>query len=958
MIRSLPVNSPVRRIARVGRRMMLRGGTAEAIPAPQPFYPGLPSYPDWRSTRVPVESGTDSIAVGSFVVFIECGDDARRSLSQQEARAEITVRSVNAAGAQAARVELLSSGTPLDEKLADSTEDFAVFLRAGAVLAPEAFTLVARAHRTDPRLTTIVFDSDVIGGDGPSDPRFRPKWSPEMLLGANYIDRAFAMRTSTAAAVRNVTLDDRGMWRLLLHAGLSDDTAGNVSEVLLSEPRTSDREATEEDAAMVQEALRGAGEQASCEVIDGVVRTRFELASWPRVSIVIPTRHSTENLRRLLPGLVSTRYASFDVTIMDNGRRDQESESWYIPWHDDLDLTVSWWSESPFNYSRVNNHGVAHTSGTVIVLLNDDTEIVDPNWLHDLVGMLMRPGVGTVGFQHRRADGSVQHGGVTVGPAGYADNLFSGLHPEATTLVGPVKWYRDVLAVTGACVAIRRSDFDSVAGLDEGFQLCGSDVVLGLEQIIHGRRNVVIPFDEVRHFESVTRTNDVPRGDFFASYWRYRPWLLSGDPYLSPNVSRLSAIPRFNNPEDPSPLQLALESLGRPFTSTAQKSSISDDAKALWPLATISAEQVEAVRAGHRSVRGARRVQTVNWFLPEFDLPFFGGVNTTLRIAAKLASDHGVANRFMVTGEPATEFFASAIAAAFPQLRGSEVISYSGSNESIAALPGADAAIATFWMTAYHVAKAPNTPRKFYLVQDYEPAFYPASTMFAFAEQTYKLGLYGICNTSSLARTYTQEYGGAAMYFDPAVDRSLFHPAQSPESDGIVTIFAYARDHFRNCWELVYEALREIKRRHGAGVRIVTAGAQGLPTSADFVDLGLLDYRATGRIYRSADIGLTMQISRHPSYLPLELMASGAAMVAPDSAWFTWLFHDEVNSLLTMPTFDDLVEKLDRLVTDKQLRQRLAARGEHTITESHNDWDLALDRIYYYLESPDAFVQT
>jgi len=777
-----------------------------------------------------------------------------------------------------------------------------------------------------------------------------------MLLGGNYIGRAFAIRSSLLRTLSGIQLDDRGIWQLLLSAELSDATAGNISKVLLSEHQQASTIATIDDAKMVESCLTTRGESARCTVAGGAVRVFFEPAEWPSVSIVVPTKHARSNLDRLLPGLIGTDYPHFDVVIMDNGGRTDDNERWYARWQESLQLNVLWWAEQPFNYSRVNNRGVAATSGDVVVLLNDDTEIVERGWLREMVGLLYRSGVGTVGLQLRREDGRIQHGGVTVGPAGFADNLFAGMQPEESTIIGPLDQYRNALAVTAACVAIRRIDFEAVGGLDERFELCGSDVVLGLDQMIHGRRNAVIPFDNVRHLESVTRGTDVPRGDFFASYWRYHPWLLAGDPFLSPNVSRLSTTPRFNDETDPSPLQLALQSLGRPFRSSAQKSTISEDARALWPLANASAAEVSAVHATHHAVSGKRLVKTINWFLPEFDMPFFGGVNTTLRIAAKLARDHGVVNRFIVMGEPASEFFSSAIAAAFSELRDCEVISYSGVDESIAMLPGADAAIATFWLTAFHVAKAPNTPRKFYLVQDYEPSFYPASTLFAFAEQTYKLGLYGICNTSSLSRTYSEEYGGTAMYFTPAVDRSIFHQRGRRDSDGAdpITIFAYARDHFRNCWELVYEALREVKRRHGDHVRIVTAGAQYLPSNADFIDMRLMDYRATGPLYREADIGITMQISRHPSYLPLELMASGVAMVAPNSAWFGWLFHDGRDALLAMPTYDDVVEKLDRLVVDDQLRRALAAAAGQAVTDNHSDWDCALDGIYDYLIDPEA----
>ncbi|MDR6973252.1 glycosyltransferase [Leifsonia shinshuensis] len=955
--RLFPAETGPGKVLRAGKEAARAFRTELRPPAPAPEPedrgPGLTDYAEWRAQQPPFEALPAGQAT-TFLVIVETtgsGDD------EEQARVLATEESIRAQVALQPRTLVLPTGTPMREVLPDASEDFVLFLTAGSVLDPHALEQVAKEHRVDPVRRVIGFDSDRLTADGARvSPLFRPVWSPETMLGANYLGRAFAIRIADARSVPGLTLDDHGVWRLLLRSDLSDESVGRVPHVLLSVPDAPDAPATDADAQMVARALRDRGEEATAEVAEGIVRVRFQPEEWPTVSIVVPTRHGRANLERLLPSLAATDYPAFDVTVVDNGGETEENEAWYAALDPGIPVRHVWWHEEPFNYSRVNTVTARGTSGAVLVFLNDDTEVVDAGWLRELVGMLHRDGVGTVGFQHRTGDGVVQHGGVMIGPGGFAANLFAGMHPDDDSLIGPVRWYRDSLAVTAACVGIRRDLFEEVGGFDERFQLTGSDVVLGLDQVIRGRRNVVIPFDAVRHFESLTRGPHAPRSDSFASYWRYQPWLASGDPYVSPNVCRLVEVPRFAAADDPSPLELTMAGLGRPWKSDAQQSTISEDATALLPLATITAEEVERVVETHRTTVGRREVRTINWLLPGFDLPFFGGVNTTLRIADKLAREHGVVNRFLVNGHPANEFYESAIVAAFPGLAGSEVGNYYGTDEGLAAIPPADAAIATFWLTARDVAKTPGTPRKFYLIQDYEPSFYPASSLFAMTEQTYRLGLYGICNTRSMHDIYAGGYGGTATWFEPAVDRAVFHAEGRPEhgADDPVTIFAYARDHFRNCWEIVYAALSEIKRRYGDRVRIVAAGAKYLPPSADFIDLGLLDYRATGRLYRETDIGITLQISRHPSYLPLELMASGVAMVVPDSPWFRWLFQPGENARTTMMTYEEVVAALDELVRDADTRRRIAAAGTATIDERHSDWDAALDGIYDFLCDPEA----
>lgn len=959
-LRLFPANSGSRRVM-AALYWSYKGGSEGFNKAlrDRPLYrgtrSGLRTYAAWR--RQERRGGTETSQLStatSFAVIIEHNENEGAALAR-------TLHSVTRQVRARVSAYPVASGTAVRDALAPVREDFVLFLSAGSVLSPSALSEIAKLHRVDPSMKVIAFDSDERSSLGSrQNPRFRPEWSPEMLLGANYLGRAFAIKRAAIATLEKADVSDRGIWRLLLSSRLEGRVVGRLPRVLLTEPRRAVPPLSALDAEMVKEVLDELGETAETSVdATNVVRVRFIPNEWPTVSVVIPTRHSRSNLRRLLPTLAATDYPQFDVRIVDNGEESDHNNAWYRANSDGLALSVDWWTESPFNYSRVNNVAVRATTGDVIVMLNDDTQIVDPGWLKEMIGFVLRDGVGTVGVQHRQAAGLIQHGGVMVGPGGFADNLFSGLRPESDTLIGPTGWYRNSLAVTGACVAIRRTNFEKVGGLDERFILTGSDVVLGLDQIIQSRRNVVVPFDMVRHYESLTRGSTIPPDDFYASYFRYHPWLQNGDPFSSPNISRLNARPTFNNRKDVLPVRLALEGVGRVFANLAQSSGISSEANGLMYKASISDEEVEAVHALHAENVEFRDIGTINWFVPDIDMPFFGGLNTAFRIADKLARDHGVTNRFVMMAAKNEAYVAGALVAAFPGLAGSEIVFYDGSDADIALLPPADAAIATLWLTAAHVAKAPGIKRKFYLMQDYEPGFYPASTMFAMAEESYRLGLYGICNTVSMHKIYTESYGGDAMYFTPAVDQGLYNAIDRREksADEPVTIFAYARDHFRNCWELVFAALSEIKKIHGDGVRIVAAGARYLPDSADFIDMGLLDYRATGALYRETDIGVTMQISRHPSYLPLELMSSGVAMVAPDSRWFTWLFRDRENSLLSRRTFDDLVRNLDILIRDTQLRNDISRESIATIAQHHSDWESALGDIYSFMSDPKSAAQ-
>jgi GT2 family glycosyltransferase/glycosyltransferase involved in cell wall biosynthesis len=836
--------------------------------------------------------------------------------------------------------------------------DLVVLLRSGDRIEPDLVFRVADAVWVNARLEVVTWDDDV---DVPgSDVRFRPvTWSPDLLLSTNPAGRSFAVVARAAARVGGLdpTAADP-WWDLLLRLDPDPARVAHVPRVMTHLVQR-DRSSVPAMAPSVALTVARRGWPATVEVVDGSIRLHWALEAWPSVSVVVPTRHNRPMLDGLLPGLRRTDYPDWELIVVDNGGRTDERQEWYRDQLEGLDHSVIWWTE-PFNYNRVNNAAVDRSRGEIVILLNDDTEIRSPDWIRELVGWATRSEVGTVGVQLVNGDGLIQHGGVVIGMSGFADHLFAGCRPHSETPLGSADWYRNTSANTAACVALERSLWDRIGGLDERFELLGSDVVVGLDAMALGFRNVTTAAIDVRHLESVTRGSAVPERDMFASYWRYHRWLRVGDPYFTPSLSLEGPELQLRRRDEPSPLERIGPMLGRGFGVFRQRAS-EEEAAMLADLCRIDEPTIHAVRSGHALVQGLRHVRTVNWFLPDIENPFYGGIATALRIAEHLRQHHGVENRFVIWSSPNEAWFRSALQAIFPGLAGSELFFYDGHRgPALGALPPCDVAIATQWPTAYAVAAVPGAERRFYLIQDFEPMFHPAGTLYALAEESYRLGLYGLCNTVSMARFYREDYGGTASSFVPAVDTEVFHARgrieRGPEDP--VTVFLYARPgHWRNCWELVSLALAELKARYGRRLRIVTAGSWARPEDlgSGIEHLGLLDYRATGDLYRSCDIGISLTVSPHPSYLPLELMACGAAVVAFDLPPGYWILDDGVDCVLSRRTVTGLVEQVSRLVDDDELRNRIQAGGRERIARRHSDWDGALSRVYHALCDPERF---
>jgi GT2 family glycosyltransferase/glycosyltransferase involved in cell wall biosynthesis len=947
--------------------------------ASQPV-PAEPQYAEWLGrNRVDADGLTDQIVFHADhprPVTVDVVVDATRAVPHDVAA---TVRSLlgqtcgrwTATVVAAADVDLPADGrvvarrTTAERAPADiaalirqgDPASLVVVLEAGDRAEPDLLHHVVSHAWDDPAADLLHWDDDLLDANGaPCAPLFRPSWSPDVLLGANYLGRSFAMRRRAISAdALAPELGDARWWDLVLRADLDASSVVRIPRVLTHLRRRPVPTAAQ-GREVVADHLARKGWNA--ELSDGPagVQVHWAIPDPPHVTVIIPTRHNRGMLSTCLPSLAATDYPSFDVRIVDNGGRTAENEAWYRDNGHGLDLEVLWWDE-PFNYSRVNNVTAAAARGEVLVFLNDDTELVDRRWMSELVGWVSQPEIGLAGLQLLDADGRIQHGGVVVGVNGFADHLFLGMEPGSDTIFGPTGWYRDVLSVTAACVAVRAELFEQVGGFDERFELCGSDVVLGFDTRFAGLRNVCSPVTEVRHLESATRGRTVPMGDFHASYWRYQKYLRGGDPYFSPNLSTRTGVPTLRDRDDDGPMAQVGEVLGRNFTVFRQKA---DEAEALWLSDICRADDavVERVEVLHAQTVGRAEVTSLNWFFPDIDSPFYGGINTALRLADHLQRHHDVAQRFVMMADENEVFFRSALAAAFPALADVPMTFVNGPTDpALGDVPYADVSIATLWVTAYSVARFPNTRRKFYLIQDFEPQFYPAGTNYALSEEGYRLGLYGLCNTDRLLDIYRRSYDGVGGSFMPAVDDRVFHPrGRRPlRHEGPATVFVYARPgHWRNCWEMASLALTQMKEALGDGVRIVTAGSWARPDDLGrgIEHLGLLDYRDTGALYRQCDVGVALTVSAHPSYLPLELMACGVPVVAFDNPAGNWILEHEVNSLRCRRTVDGLAEAMTRLATDVELRERLGSAAEATIADRFSRWSTSFAGVYDILCDP------
>lgn len=277
-----------------------------------------------------------------------------------------------------------------------------------------------------------------------------------------------------------------------------------------------------------------------------IFRIKYELTSRPLVSIIIPNKDHVDDLSRCVESIINlSTYDNYEIVIVENNSETAEIRTYYeeISRHPRVQVVEY---KGDFNYSKINNFGVQYAKGEYLLLLNNDTEVITPDWMEELLMYAMRKDVGVVGAKLYYPDKTIQHAGIVIGlgahrTAGHTHYRI----PEANVgYMGRLCYAQDVTAVTGACMMVSKALYEELGGLDESFTVALNDVDFCLRVREKGFLNIFTPFAELYHYESKSRGSDKKderalryqqESDRFRVKWADA--LAKGDPYYNPNFS-------------------------------------------------------------------------------------------------------------------------------------------------------------------------------------------------------------------------------------------------------------------------------------------------------------------------------------------------------------------------------------------------------------------------------------
>ena len=440
-----------------------------------------------------------------------------------------------------------------------SKGEFIALLDNDDVLSKNALYFMVEKLNEDKNLDFIYSDEDKLDKSGNRcTPHFKPDFSPDTLLSLNYICHFTMIRKKLIEKVKGfeVGLEGAQDYDLFLKVTEKTNKIAHIPRILYhwrmiktstSMSMSNKSYATNIGKKVLENALKR--RKIDGEVIidekSGYYRIKYNLKKEPLVSIIIPTRDYADITRTCIESIYEkTTYKNFEIILANNNSVKQETFDLFEEMkkkHKNfkvVDVNIE------FNYSRINNIAVKESKGEIIVLLNNDTEVITPEWLTEMVGYASQEHVGTVGPKLLYEDETIQHAGVILGLGGVASHAYIGYDKDELGLYGRLSVPYNYSANTAACLAVKRSIYEKVNGLEEDLMVAYNDIDFNIKVLKEGYYNVFLPQVELTHYESKSRgldtTNEKYERFLTESKYMYDKWdkTIKDDCFYNKNFSK------------------------------------------------------------------------------------------------------------------------------------------------------------------------------------------------------------------------------------------------------------------------------------------------------------------------------------------------------------------------------------------------------------------------------------
>ncbi len=426
-------------------------------------------------------------------------------------------------------------------------------------LEPDALYEIVKAIN-DTGADVVYTDEDKVSMDGRHyfDPNFKPDFNLFRLRENNYICHIFVVKKSLTdeTGLLRSEFDGAQDFDFILRCCEKAQKITHIPKVLYhwrchmdstaADP-SSKAYAYEAGRKAVREHYQRLGIDAKVEMTErpGWYRSHVKVQGNPLISVIIPNKDHTDDLELCLFSMTrKSTYRNYEILIVENNSEKEETFEYYrkLPDRYPKARVLTW--EKEFNYSAINNFAAKEAKGEYLLFLNNDVEILTPDWMEEMLQNCQQENVAAVGAKLYYPDDTIQHAGVVLGLGGIAGHIMCRASKEDPGYFGRMISVQEISAVTAACMMVKKSDFDAVGGLDETFQVAFNDIDLCMKFRAAGKKIIFTPYAELYHYESKSRgLEDTPEKQFrfdkevkrFQEKWAQQ--LEMGDPYYSPNLS-------------------------------------------------------------------------------------------------------------------------------------------------------------------------------------------------------------------------------------------------------------------------------------------------------------------------------------------------------------------------------------------------------------------------------------
>lgn len=805
-----------------------------------------------------------------------------------------------------------------------ATGDYIALMDNDDALTKDALYEVAACAKVN-QSDIIYSDHDIIDEkDHHQLPLLKPSWSPDLMRCQMYVGHLLAFKTELFRKVGGLRKEFNGSqdYDLMLRMMEQAERIDHVEKILYSWRSLPTSTATNPDSKPYAQTaglnaiqahldrVYGEGKAVVAETKDYYVYdVRYSMEQKPLVSLIIPIKDHIDYLEKLVASIdEKNTYPNYEYVILNNNSEEPATFAYLDKLKQRENVTVV---DAPFafNWSKLNNLGIEHASGDVFIFMNNDMEVITADWMERLAENALRKEVGVAGPLLLYEDGTIQHAGVVIGIGGWADHIFKGMKPEhyGSPYLSPMVT-RNVLAVTGACMAVSRETIRQIGGFDEDFQICGSDIEMCIRAYEKGLYNVYTPFAQLYHYESKSRDSYIPEVDFEMSAKTYQPYV-GQDPFYNSQLDYSQCRPAVDPNQDL--LRVSVPPEKHKNMNLKDRLSAAVDAGDSYSIPEIGPYTLRA--ADHSGKR-------MNLLVPSINAEHvFGGISTALKFFDALCSATGYDRRIILTdAEPHKEEVQQYAAKGYTLVRSEEdstaawqLVPYADRYGKSIPVSQNDYFMMTGWWTAYCIQEAymmqegqsDLKPNKFlYFIQDYEPGFYPWSSQYMLADGTYrcKYDQIAVFNTS-LLQNYMKQLGYQfyrEYAFEPVLNDGLkkcLEPVIGQDVSKKKQILLYGRPGTkRNAFELIVTALRKWvwMQPDVEEWQIISAGESFKPVllgnGKKIESVGKLTIEEYGRVLQESYAGISLMVSPHPSYPPLEMSAFGVKVLTNTYANKDW----------------------------------------------------------------------